>query len=196
MKLLRIFFAAALAWLPSNTFSAAIAVGSGPDSSFFLIESPNVGQRLYEVSYTHDSENPFDGFFLFESLLNADPELDAIVNNFGTEEAPNIFLDTITFNSVSESNDFSSGLFWAHWVAGGQVGQTQSLGGPVDSFLDVPDQEWTFGSGVSAPFRFIEPGSYDAFTFDSDSNPSFVIPEPSSLALLLPSGLLLLRRRR
>lgn len=178
--------------LSSETHAANILVGSGPDTSFFVLESPNLGTRTYEISYTYDVMVMQDGFTLLSSLLSEDSTLTADIANFGSAIEPNFFVNAFTFNDVSEVAVSSSPFvpFWAHWVSGGEAG--------FPSADPVASGTWTVGSGISAPFRLIEPGSWDALVYsDGSVAPSVApVPEPSALLMTLTGTLMLLRRRR
>lgn len=184
--------AAGFCLLSSATHAANILVGSGADTSYFVLESPNLGSRTYEISYTYDAQAMQDGFTLLNSLLGADSMLTADLANFGTATEPNFFVNSFTFNSVSEVAA-SSGSFvpyWAHWVSGGEAG--------FPSATPVEEETWSVGSGISSPFRLIEPGSWDALVFsDGSSAPSVApVPEPSALLLLATGALVFFRKRR
>ena len=99
----------------------AIAAGVGSDSSFLVLESPNVGLRTYEVFYDFDPASPLGT----DDLLTIVDGADALIS-FTFGGAPeNQFLTGIIFNGVAENSDFSDSnaiLFWAQWVAGGEAG--------------------------------------------------------------------------
>lgn len=184
--------AAGFCLLSLETDAANILVGSGPDTSYFVVESPNIGVRTYEINYTYDATADQDGFFLLDALLTADTDLSADLSNFGTASEPNFIVNSFTFDSVTETSASSSPFvpFWAHWVAGGDAG--------FPTANPVADGTWTSGSGISSPFRLIEPGSSDALFFsDGSTQPSVApIPEPSVICMLASGALLVLRRRR
>lgn len=172
--------------------AANIMVGSGSHSSTVVIESPNLGQNVYEVFYDHDPGNPLDGYDLLAAIDAFDDSLTMDFINYGSVEAPNFFLNAITSSGTTETStgapDFSP--YWAQWVAGGEAG--------FSSVDPVPLGTWTFGSGFSAPYRVVEPGSWDAISYsDGSTAPSIVpIPEPSIPILMGFAGLLVWRRRR
>ena len=178
--------------LSSSTHAANILVGSGPDTSYFVLESPNLGTRTYEISYTYDAAAMQDGFTMLDSLLGADATLTADIGNFGPASEPNFFVNSFTFNTVTEaavgSPSFSP--YWAHWVSGGEAG--------FPTADPVASDTWSVGSGISSPYRLIEPGSWDALVYsDGSVAPSVApVPEPSAMLLVAVGSLVLLRRRR
>ncbi len=177
--------------------AALIQVGTGTDTSYFVIESPNIGVREYAISYTYDPINdPLGGTDLLDLIAAEDSSISFDILNFGTVSQPNEFLSSITFNGVTETNDFSpGGTTWAQWLAGGQAGaENSSPFAPAPVPLD--DDSWTFGSGLSVNYRLVEPGSSDALVFGTGEPSTAPIPEPSSLLLGLGTSLILLRRRR
>ncbi|MGD1978010.1 MAG: hypothetical protein PVJ98_01340 [Akkermansiaceae bacterium] len=189
----------ALCMLVSGSLDAAIInIGSGPDVSYFTVESPNVGVRQYAISYDAAADLPAGGTFLLNLIDAEDPEITFVINNFGSPAQPNEFFSSLTFNGITESNDFSpGGSTFGQWVAGGQAGAA-GLGIPAP--VPVSETNWTFGSGLSVNYRLIEPGSNGALvyapggTVEPSVNP---IPEPSpvflaSLGLALSAS----RRRR
>ena len=184
--------AAGFCLFSSATYAANILVGSGPDTSYFVLESPNIGSRTYEISYTYDASAMQDGFSMLDSLLGADAMLTADFANFGTAMDPNFFVNSFTFNAVTEVSVSSSPFvpYWAHWVSGGEAG--------FPTAAPVATETWSAGSGISSPYRLIVPGSWDALVYnDGVTAPSVApIPEPSALLLVTAGSLVLLRRRR
>jgi len=131
-------YAAALAvvlcaWpLTTTAMAVTIKVGSGPLTSHFVLESPNVGTRVYDVHYGNGGPTPVDAYDLFDAILAADPLVSATVWNFAGS--------------------------------------------------------WSQGSGISAPFRFVEPGSWDALVYADFETPPGVrpissIPDSGGIAL-------------
>lgn len=179
--------------LPSSVSTAATTVlGSGPDSSFMVLQSPNLGARTYEIKYTFSSGTSQDGYFLLSQVLASDPTLTAGIANYGTASNPNYFLNQFTYNSVTEVSvsSFPYAPYWAQWVSGGAAG--------YPSALPVAGGTWTSGSGMSAPYRFIAPGSWDAFYYsDGRTAPSISpVPETSSALLAVLGSMVIFRRRR
>jgi hypothetical protein len=178
---------------PIHSYAANIIVGAGNDTSYLVLQSSNLGVRTYEINYTYDSGNPQDASFLLNQVLANDLSVTASVLNFGTVSAPNLFVNSFTFNSVTETSASSSPFvpYWAHWVFGGEAG--------FPTALPVTASDWVSGSGISSPFRLIAPGSSDALYYSNGSTrPSVApIPEPSvTLTALLGSWVLVARRRR
>ena len=174
-----------------------IEVGTGSDSSFLIIDSPNIDERTYEVFYDFDSANPLGADDLLSIIGSEDSSIMFELGNFG--DPTNQFLNSITFDGVTEAGGDNIG--WIQWSAGGGAGFPTP--NPIEG------GEWTLGSGVSAPFRAVEPGSSDTVIFTNPlfneagdfvpAPPSFdpvVVPEPSGLALLAFGSLLLVGRRQ
>jgi hypothetical protein len=172
---------------------AQIVIGTGPDASYAVIDS--FGDPLiYEYRYNFDPSKPLDGYDLLTAIDSAVPELHLRFNNFGDDESPNYILDSITFGTETLTNTAfpNIGPFWAQWVSGGKAG--------FPTAEPIPADAWSFGSGVSSPYRSIAPGSSDGFVFNDGDTPPTVgpIPEPQSLGLLLAGitvVLWMLRRR-
>ena len=176
--------------------SGQILIGTGDDVSYAVVEAGPFGPPLvYEYHYTYDPAEPPNGFDLFTAIDFADPNLSLGFVNFGDELSPNYFLDSITYGSTTlTSTAFPTvGPFWVQWVSGAEAGFPNAL--PIASGV------WTFGSGLSSPYRAIGPGSWDGFIFNvGDAPPSISpVPEPKS-AILLIAGitvtLWMIRRRR
>jgi len=189
------FFLAALAGaclLPINSYAANIIVGIGNDTSYFVLQSTNLGVRTYEVNYTYNSSAGQDGFFLLDQIIAAEATTEFVVFNFGSMVAPNYFLNSVSSGGVTETNTSASPFapYWAHWVAGGQAG--------FPAASPNPSGTWSLGSGISGPYRLIEPGSWDGlFYSDGLTAPSVApIPETSSAVLALLGAVVIFKRRR
>ncbi len=171
-----------------------ILIGTGEDVSYAVIEAAPFGPPLvYEYHYT--SSAPLDGYALFSAIDSAESDLSLSFLNFGSEESPNYFLNSITYGSTTvTSTPFPEiGPFWTQWVSGGEAGFPQAS--PIDSGV------WSFGSGISAPYRAIGPESWDGFVFNMGDTPPSIspVPEPQTAVLLLAGitvVLWMLRRRR
>ena len=179
--------------LPSVSHAANIIVGSGSDTSYFVLQSTNLGERTYEVHYTYSPGTSQDGFFLLDQIMAADTTITLVLNDFGSSQAHNYFVDSITYNGVIEANDFSPPDFapyWSHWVSGGEAGF------PTPS--PVASGTWGLGSGISSPYRLIAPGSWDALYYsDGLSVPSVApVPETSSAFLAVLGSVAIFKRRR
>ncbi len=178
--------------LPSVSSAATTVVGTGPDTSYLVLESPNLGVRTYEIHYTYIPSQLQDGYFLLSQALAVDTAITVNLGNIGTMSDPNYYINSFTYQSVAElgNPDPPYTPYWTQWVAGGSAGY------PTAS--PVASGSWSFGSGISAPFRLIAPGSWDALFFsDGNSVPSVApIPETSSLLLTLLGSLVLFQRRR
>lgn len=177
--------------LPSVSTAAVTVIGSGPDSSFLVLQSPNLGVRTYEIHYTY-SAGTQDGYFLLSQVLASDTSVTTVMFNYGTVSAPNYITDSFTFNSVTETSTPwpDPGPAWSHWVSGGQAGWPTA--GPIAAGT------WQFGSGMSSPYRLIAPGSWDAFYYSDGMTAPGVspVPETSSALLGVLGSLVIFKRRR
>ena len=186
---------AGLCLLPSVSNAAISVIGSGPDSSFLVLESPNLGVRTYEVHYTYNSGSAQDSYFLLNVVLSSDSLLTAAIGNFGTPSAPNYYVNSFTTNSITETSVSSPPYipYWAQWVSGGTGFQN-----PDYSFNSgaAPAGIWSSGYGIST--HLVTPGSWDAlFYSDGNTQPSVApIPETSSVLLGVLGVLVVFKRRR
>jgi hypothetical protein len=192
MKLKTLAALALASALTTAAHAASIILGSGADTAYFVLESPNIGTRTYEIHFTHNASDPLDGWDLIQMVDSHESDLSVEAFNFGSEEAPNWFVNAITWNSVTETSVSEAPFepFWAHWVSGGQAG--------FPTASPVASNTWTSGSGPSSPYRVVEPGSWDALKYsDFVTTPTVTpIPEPSMGILAFAGGLLLVVRRR
>lgn len=178
---------AVVACLASNASATTLTVGMGSDSSFVILESPNVGLRTYEVFYDFDASNPIGTDDLLITIGSEDPAI--VFNLMGDSSNP--FLESIDFNGTTEGGPFAAGApFWGIWVAGGETG--------FPSPSPIPSTTWTAAGGLSESFRIVEPGSSEALLFGTVfAPPTFdPIPEPSSVFLLGAGSLLIIARRK
>lgn len=166
--------------------AATTVVGSGADTSFLVLNSPNLGERTYEIHYTYDSGGSQDAYFLLQQVIASDASLVVTVNNFGTLTDPNFFVSSINGEANTTAPPY---LYWAHWVAGGNGYQN-----PDYTFNPGPvaEGEWSIGYGVST--HQIAPGSWDALVFSDGS--VLPVPETSSLLIGVAGALVFLNRRR
>jgi hypothetical protein len=175
--------------LPSSISNAAnVIIGSGPDTSYLVLQSTNLGIRTYEINYTFGSSAAQDGYFLLSQVLGSVPTLTAALTNYGSAATPNYFVSQFSFNSITEGS--AGPNYWAQWVSGGAAG--------YPSASPIASGTWTSGSGMSAPSRLIAPGSWDAFYFsDGRTAPSVSpVPETSSALLAVLGSFVIFRRRR
>jgi hypothetical protein len=186
----------ALTVVPANLHAALINIGSGPDVSYFTLETPNVGVRQYAINYDAAVEGPAGGTFLLNLIDDEDPAISFVINDFGIPSQPNEFFASLTFNGVTEANDFSpGGSTFVYWVAGGESGAA-GLGLPAP--VPVSESNWELGAGLSVNFRLIEDGSNEALVFaPSQVEPSVSpIPEPSGTTMVLMAFAVGCSRRR
>lgn len=175
--------------------SAQTLIGSGSNSSFLVIEASAFGAPLiFEVLYDFNPGNPFDSYALMTVVDAAVSDLSFSFVNYGTVQDPNYFLDSVTWQSLTLTNTAwpAVGPFWGQWVSGGLAGYPTAA--------PVAEGAWEFGSGISDPYRIVEPGSWDGFIFnDGSAAPSVApVPEPATAGLLVmvAAGILAGRRRR
>ncbi len=178
---------------PISLNAANVIIGSGADTSYFVLQSSNLGITTYEVKYNYSATALQDGYTLLAKIIAAVPSLNISLTNGGTMLMPNYFITEITSGTVTETNsnappDYTP--YWAHWVSGGAAG--------FPAATPVASGTWSFGSGISAPYRLIMPGSWDALYFsDGSAGPSVSpVPEVSSTALLALGSWVIFKRRR
>lgn len=160
-----------------------ILIGTGEDSSFLVLEAEAFGDPLvFEYFYDYDPANPLDGYGLLTAIDSALPDLEFTFLNFGTPEEPNYFLNVVTYEDITLTNTGAPSFspFWAQWVSGGEAG--------FPTAEPVPSGEWSFGSGVSAPYRFVQPGSWDGFIYNDGVTPPMTAPVPEPSGVLLVSA--------
>lgn len=193
MKKLLVFLLAT-AGFSFTPASAQVLVGTGTNSSYLVIEADDFGAPLtFEYLYDYNPADPFDTYTMMVAIDAAVADLSFTYINYGTLDEPNYILDAVTYQSITLTNTAfpAVGPFWAQWVAGGQAGF------PVAE--PVASGSWGFGSGISEPYRYVEPGSWDGFIFNEGSAAPSVspVPEPGSAVLLTAAmAVIFLRRRR
>ena len=165
---------------PAAMAAVTIDIGSGPETSYFVLESPKLGTRTYNIHYGGATPAPADGYALFASILGADPAISATVFNYGTLELPNYIVNDISFSGgIPEVNTAVDpwSPSWTHWVADGEAG--------FPSASPIAVGTWINGSGLSAPYRTPVPGSWDALVYaDYVTAPSITpVPEPAGAIL-------------
>lgn len=188
------FFLAVLAGaclLPSVSNAAITVIGSGSDTSYLVLESPNLGVRTYEIHYTYNSGTTQDGYFLLSQVLASESSITSGLLNYGSPSSPNYITNSFSSGGITETNTPwpDPGPSWSHWVSGGLAGYPTASPQPAG---------WQFGSGISAPYRLISPGSWDAlFYSDGATQPGVSpIPETSTALLGLIGSFVIFRRRR
>jgi hypothetical protein len=171
--------------------ATTISVGTGADVSFFVLESPNVGSRTYEVHYTYNSSSPQDAWALLSIIDSAESGLSIDALDYGDPGSPNYIINAITWLGVTETNTGGPTYSpsWSHYVSGGGAGYPSAV--PVSS------GSWSDGSGVSSPYRYVAPGSWDALVYGAYGDQPSVTPVPEIAAPLMSMmGLALLWCRR
>jgi len=170
-------------------------IGTGNSSSYLVIQAPDTpafGSLFYQVFYNYDPGVNLDTYYLLNLVTAADPTLSINYINYGSPDAPNYFIDSITHSGTTLTGTSTPPFspFWYQAVSGGESGS------PV--IAPIASGAWQEGSGVSV--RYITPGSWDGFVYgEFGDNPSIApVPEPSSWLLLGAGGafLLLLKRRK
>ena len=188
-----------VAMIQSASAVSLTPVGTGADSSFLIFETPQVGILSFEVFYDFDPLAPIGTTDLLQILADNESSFTFDVTNNGNQAQPNEFLNSFTFNGITEAQPMDFSVFFGFFGAGGQTGVTPDFSAPDPQ--PIPFGEFTSTDGLSAPFRIVEPGSTDAIVFGPlGTVPSFdpidPIPEPSTAMLLSSLCLLALRRRR
>jgi len=171
-----------------------IQVGTGPDSSFLVVEAAAFGAPLvYQWNYTYNVSAPPSTADMITAVDLVTLELNFTILYGGT------FLDSIEHSGLTLTNasDYPYSPFWAQWVSGG------TSGSPL---VSKPSGVWSAGYGIT--YRELAPGSWDGFIFNGvyDSNPPYdvispgpsmaPVPESSSLTLLAAAILLLVIHAR
>lgn len=189
--------AAALLLVACLTSSRAQTItatyGSGADVSYLVFQATDFGPDplIYAYNYDYNPANPLDGYALLTAIFDADPLLSGSFLNYGTEEEPSYFLNSVTYDSITLVNTPEPAYqpYWSQWVSGGEAGYPTAV--PVNFGT------WSYGSGASAPFRYLAPGSWDGYIYnDGFTSPSVTpIPEPAAVILAGLGGVLVLLRR-
>lgn len=184
MKKLFVFLlaVAGLSFAPAFAQTLTGTIGSGANASYLVIEAGDFGAPLtFEYLYDYNPADPFDTYAMMTAIDAAVADLSFSYINYGTLDEPNYILDAVTYQSVTLTNTAwpAVGPFWTQWVSGGLAGYPTAE--PVSS------GSWGFGSGISEPYRQVEPGSWDGFIFnEGGSAPSVApIPEPSAAFLAI-----------
>ncbi len=175
------------------TAKAQIQFGTGPDSSFVVIEATAFGApQVYQWNYTYNAQSPFTTADMLTALDTFSLELNFTI--YGGD-----FLDAIAYNGTDLINTaiFPYSPFWAQWVSGGTSGIPLAA---------KPQGVWSEGYGIAN--RELAPGSWDGFIYNGvyEENPPYAVisnppsvapvPEPSAFALLLLPALAFYARKR
>jgi hypothetical protein len=185
---------AGFSFTPTHAQTITATVGTGANTSYVLIEAADFGSPLiFAYQYDYNPANPFNTSTMLSAIDAALPQLSFAYLNYGTEEEPNVFIDAVTWEGLTLTNtpapEFSP--YWVQWVSGGQAGYPEAE--------PIPAGIWGYASGISSPYRIVEPGSWDGFTYnDGFSTPSIdPVPEPAAAVLVLAAtSAFVLRRRR
>lgn len=196
MKKILCAFAALFIALTVNAQTLTGTYGSGSSVSYLLIQSSSFSTNplWYEFRYDYNPTSPLDTYAMFSTIVAGDPLLDAVFVNYGDLESPNYFLDSISYNGVTLTNTGAPTYapYWAQWVSGGESGYPTAE--PIAS------GSWSYGSGLSDPYRYLAPGSWDGFVYNDGFTPpdTAPVPEPNTWILICLGSVLivgLIRRR-
>ncbi len=85
---------------------ALTITGEGLDASYALIEADAFGDEpiVFQYRYDFDPSSPLDAYALLTAIDSAAPELTLGFINFGDEEFPNYFLNSITSGTTTLTN--------------------------------------------------------------------------------------------
>jgi hypothetical protein len=95
----RVFLAAVFSLFVVSPYAAKgqIPIGIGDDVSFAVIEAQQFGIPLvFAYHHTYDPAEALDGYALLNAIDSADPGLSFEFLNFGDDESPNYFLNSVT----------------------------------------------------------------------------------------------------
>ena len=163
--------------------------GTGSAVSYLVIQGTafSTVPLWYEFHYDYNPTSPLNTYSMLTTIIAGDPLLDAVFINYGDEESPNYFLDSISYNGMTLTNTGAPAYepYWAQWVSGGESGYPMAE--PIAS------GSWSYGSGLSDPYRYLAPGSWDGFVYNAGFTPPDMapVPEPQSWVLLLLGGALI-----
>ena len=173
-------------------------IGAGPDFSYLVLEAADFNlpePLIFEWRYTFEPTTVLDSYDLFVAIDAAVEDLEFFFINYGSEVEPNYILDAVTYQSVTLTNTavVPYSPSWTQWVSGGVAG--------FPTPAPIASGAWTYGSGLSFPWREIAPGSWDGIIYNDGMLPPSVapIPEPAGMGLLalatLVSAAAFFRRR-
>ena len=159
------------------TSSAAIAipveVGSGVNTAGVYIEWSDGFIAEFEINFGQTALDTVTGADLMLTLDGELADFTLGYNNWGSEEEPDLFIDSIEYLGHSNSGYGGGANWWHYWIK------------------DAGQAEWT------APFygmssRTIGDGDMDGWIYGRDTS----VPEPATIALLVLGGLMLRRKKK
>ncbi len=174
-----------------------VPIGTGSDVSYMVIESPHNSEFLstplqFAIYYTFDPIQEYDSYWLLQQVIAFDPLFDVTFVNYGTDEEPSYFITSMTYDSITlvTTSWPDVGPYWQQWAAGGESGYPAAE--------PISDTSWSFGSGMSFPYRLIAPGSTDGWVYATAATAPTIdpVPEPSASLLVVLAGAALWRVRR
>ncbi len=148
--------------------AAIINVGTGSNTAAVEIEWADGFLAEFEVSFDTPSITGWEAV----TIIEANTSLVTVYNDYGTPEAPNIFIDGITFDTHSDIGYDGGENWWHYWTK--DAGQSWE-----SSLIGVSD-------------RVLLDGDTDGFVYGHAFAPG--VPEPATMLLLAVGGFLARRR--
>lgn len=176
-------------------------IGTGTQNTSGLIIDFNDGAATerYAFAYKWDgSVGAVSGAQMLDAVATAIPQLSYALGSGSV--ADGAFLTTISYDTQSQTNEpfvfDPPSQSWSYFVAGGTAGDSVpfAAGGTPVSVVpgasstapDVlqPSPTGPSASGFGDLGRFIEDGSWDVWSYGDWNASTYVVPEPSSFALM------------
>jgi hypothetical protein len=156
------------------------SVGSGSQSSYFVVDLGNNGGASYAFEYRFEPAASVTGFDAWSQIVQeSDLDWDATVFDFGT------FVDRFAYGSDGEQPVWAdSAQSWAYWFGAWDSATSSIAWTPAD--VGMSDRIIQHGA-----FEGWRVTSYDPVTFDPLSAPVAPlssVPEPSTAILLMTIG--------
>jgi hypothetical protein len=164
-----------------DVLDVQMVIGSGPYSSFEVVDFQDVGGPAFAWEYNYATPTPSDpapnGYQLLEAIVAADPNFSMDATYY--PEYFEHFVNNFTYGSYTgNSTDY-----WNYWN-----GSYDPIGQTVD---------WNYAESGPDNVTLSE-DSFDGWVANNNAPnlPEIAVPEPGALALLGASCLLSLRQRR